>query len=656
METKQHVKASINLNLLHSTKQAVRITPATEDAHDEMVASIRAHGLLQPLVVRAEGNEFYVVAGSRRYAALLALANQGEIRQDEPINCNVLENGVDAAEASLAENVVRVAMNRADQVEAFARIAASGATPDDIAGRFGVTVRTVERRLRLAQLAPTILELFRAGEITEAVAQAYATTADHERQLAAYKWAGEQYWHPQPNHITAHLQKGMMRSDSPQARFVGMDAYNAAGGTSESTLFEDYSILGDSKLLRRLATEKFEGIVKSVEREWKWADPTIDEPTYNWRQGYTPLLPESEGEPTEEESKRVSELAELLDSYEGLEWEELDKEQQEKYDAAEQEIETIKAAVEARREWSAEQKAAAGVLLYLARDGSVARYEGQVREGDPVPGRDDAGTDNGAAAGSSGSSTTTGSGTTEDEKPKAKKGYSQGVQETVTELRNAVLRDAVRNAPDLAQDLLTFQLIVALKYGYDEDDDDNAVAFYPKTVPLSITKQIPARLEVPGASFAMTGYLGKPKLDLPWFDKTLAVGVLFELFRALPADEKAALTADVCAMLMYSLPGGEMGLYDPHTAVEAELQPDYAARLLAVDAEVWTDETMWARLRKDQILEECTPYLGENWLKEARQLKKAALAKDAATRMRAHPEWLPKGFHGPARPGSSDEE
>ena len=642
----------------------LRTTPAQANADAELRASILAHGLLEPLVVRQDaGGTWYVVAGHRRLRALKALAEAGQIPADRPIDCTILDEAVDTTEAALAENVVRVAMNRADQVTAFARLVDAGATVEEIAVRFGVTANMVERRLRLAHLEPTILDHYRHGRITEEIAQAFATTADRKRQIEAFEWADSQYYSVHPNNIIQRLQNGMARSDMGVARFVGMDAYSAAGGASEATLFEDYSVLSDVALLGRLADEKMQAIADSVPgaEGWKWADYTVDN-SINLMP-YTRLHADTISTATEAEDKRLSELADFMDSYDGADWEELDEEQQQRYRDAEAEVHRINAAIEGRNEWSAEQKAASGVLLHIKHDGSVGRFEGLVREGDPVPGRDDPpAADETAAAPAGGADSRFAGGSMgadaeakDAEQAEKKKGYSQGLRESITELRNAVLRDALCGAPDVARDLLTFNLLLGMKAGYDDDDRDYSHHFYPDP-PLSIRRETPQRLPVQGATGAMNAYLEPPKLDLPWFDKRLSVGELFERYRGLDSETKDRLTAQVVARLMYSRPGGDGTTYDCHAAIENELAPAYATELLSVCPQTcWSEETIWNRLRKDQIIDECRPRLGDEWAKEAGGMKKKALAEDAATRMREHPHWLPKGFQAADRPEREPE-
>ena len=143
----------------------VRKTGA-ETGIDELAASIAAHGLINPLTVRpAAKGKFAVIAGQRRLLALKHLAKGGHFAKDAPVSCHLAGEERDAAEISLAENVVRVAMHPADQFEAWQRLTQGGADTAEIAARFGVTEATVRKRLALARVAPSIFALYRAGEI-----------------------------------------------------------------------------------------------------------------------------------------------------------------------------------------------------------------------------------------------------------------------------------------------------------------------------------------------------------------------------------------------------------------------------------------------------------------------------------------------------------
>src|SRR4029077_3158681 len=107
---------NIPLNKLTAWEGNVRKTQSK--GIDELAASIAAHGLLQSLVVRKDGKKFAVVAGNRRLAALASLQKAGKIAAGFEVPCQVIENGADATEISLAENTVRENMHPADECDA----------------------------------------------------------------------------------------------------------------------------------------------------------------------------------------------------------------------------------------------------------------------------------------------------------------------------------------------------------------------------------------------------------------------------------------------------------------------------------------------------------------------------------------------------------
>ena len=96
-----------------------------------------------------------------------------------PVPCRIVAAGAHEAEISLAENVIRVAMHPADQVEAFASLSGAGATVSSIAARFGVAERTVEQRLRLGNAAPALLHAYRDDQLDLASLKAFSVTTDH---------------------------------------------------------------------------------------------------------------------------------------------------------------------------------------------------------------------------------------------------------------------------------------------------------------------------------------------------------------------------------------------------------------------------------------------------------------------------------------------
>uniref|UniRef100_UPI002FDABF5E ParB/RepB/Spo0J family partition protein n=1 Tax=Sphingorhabdus sp. TaxID=1902408 RepID=UPI002FDABF5E len=155
-----------------------------------ILPSIRARGIIMPLLVRPNGSDttFEIVAGSRRFLAAQAVANENGVA--EPLPCAIMEAGDDAAalEASLIENLARLAPDEVTQWESFTRLVKEGRTPDEISMTFGMPELTVKRILALGNLLPRIRQLYRAEEIdaTSVRHLTLATKAQQKTWLALY--------------------------------------------------------------------------------------------------------------------------------------------------------------------------------------------------------------------------------------------------------------------------------------------------------------------------------------------------------------------------------------------------------------------------------------------------------------------------------------
>ena len=242
-------------------------------ALDELAASIAAHGLLNPLTVQpgAKGR-FEVVAGQRRLLALRSLLKAGTWPKGQPVPCTVIEAGAAAGELSLAENVVRVAMHPVDQFAAWRDLAAGGATAEDIAVRFGVTAQTVKRRMALGRVSPRLLAIYRDGDLSLEALQAYTLTDDHARQEAVYDGLG--YSAGSPYSIRSALTESELPAGDRRVRLVGLDVYEAAGGTVRRDLFsEGGGYVQDVALLDRLVMGRLDEAAAEVSAEgWHWTE------------------------------------------------------------------------------------------------------------------------------------------------------------------------------------------------------------------------------------------------------------------------------------------------------------------------------------------------------------------------------------------------
>ena len=143
----------IPLTELKIAKTNVRHGVKKSDYKD-LIPSIKERGILQPLLVRANGEGYEIVAGRRRFLAACEVEKDGTAIEAVP--CAIMAKGDDAAavEASLIENIQRLPMDDMDQFEAFQRLLKEGRSIEDIANVFGVTELTVKRRLAIANLAP----------------------------------------------------------------------------------------------------------------------------------------------------------------------------------------------------------------------------------------------------------------------------------------------------------------------------------------------------------------------------------------------------------------------------------------------------------------------------------------------------------------------
>lgn len=148
-----------------------------------ILPSIRARGVLVPLIVRPTEDEdrFEIVAGKRRYHAALTVA--AESGEDEPLPCAIMAAGDDAAalEASLIENIARLDPDEVTLWETFTRLVREGRSPEDIAVTFGLTELQVKRTLALGNLLPRIRGLYRKGDIDAATVR-HLTLASKTRQ------------------------------------------------------------------------------------------------------------------------------------------------------------------------------------------------------------------------------------------------------------------------------------------------------------------------------------------------------------------------------------------------------------------------------------------------------------------------------------------
>lgn len=651
----QGVERDIPLNRLFLSAKNVRQlrNPETIPA---LAATIKAQGLLNRLCVipeqakgsRVKGETFGVVAGGRRYAALLYLLEQGQIAEDEPIKCKEFSPEQGTA-VSLTENTQQESMHPADQLEAFKKLVDEGKSAGEVAAAFGVSTTTVEKRLALARLAPMFIDLFRAGNIKQEQLQALALTTDHAQQIAAWESL------PSYDRSAYRIKKAITTQEVPAysnlVRFVGLDAYRAAGGTVREDMFADEGnglYLQDATLLASLVNARLESCAEQLRAEgWKWVEAR-HEFTAQDRARFFRLTCE-QATPTKVEKTAMDDMrdcmhriASRIDELEQLtEWDEdtddhgrLTDEQQAELDSLEDQHEQLgsylDAMTDALRVWTPEQKTIAGAVAAVGENGEMVISLGLVRSEDRKAA---------AAAGDSAAAMTNIEGG-----PKVRAEYSAALCQNMTAHRTAAVAASLSANPGVALAALLHTLIGRDRHAYVQS-------------PL-------------GVRFDSNAH--NVERNAAEFDSTKASEVLARadrLLDALPTDAGALFAhllamslADQCELLAryvgraYSVQSPDplrnwpFG-FDLAQGIEAALQVDMA--------DWWhpSIENFLGHVPKGKMMEAVTQCLGEKEAQPIASLKKADAIAMTASLLDGR-RWLPSTLrpYAPSLPDQAEDD
>jgi ParB/RepB/Spo0J family partition protein len=247
----------------------------------DLIHSIKACGLIQPLLVRKAGEQYEVIAGNRRFAALLAIGENPDV----PVIVRDDVEDVDALELSTMENVLRKPIHPVDEYESYASLIDQGRTPEQIAKLFAVKVAWVRQRLQLRCLAPSLRDLWRKGGLTAEQAEALTAADDHKTQEAVWaeacKGHGE-YWKG-PAQLRQKLSQFHYTADEPTIEFIGgVKAYEAAGGRTRKDLFVEEQQLIDVDVVQKLLDAKMEARRQELLAEG-WSFVIIEKEGHRWR-------------------------------------------------------------------------------------------------------------------------------------------------------------------------------------------------------------------------------------------------------------------------------------------------------------------------------------------------------------------------------------
>jgi ParB family chromosome partitioning protein len=444
---------------------------------EDLAEDIARRGLLQSLNVRpvhdAAGDEtgmFEIPAGGRRYRALEHLVKQKRLSKMAPIPCIVRDPSVEisAEEDSLAENVQRVALHPLDQFRAFKALCDQGAGEEEIAARFFVPPAVVKQRLRLASVSDRLLGIYAEDGMTLEQLMAFTVTTDQARQEQVWE-ALQQSYNKEPYLIRRQLTESTVRACDRRARFVSIEAYEAAGGVVLRDLFDDDGggWLQDVALLDRLATEKLTTEADKIAVEgWRWTEVAID-----FRYGHAHHLRRLDGVQIELTAEEQATFDTLTAEQGKLESEYQDADElPDEVDARLGEIETTLVAFENRPvHYEPTEIARAGAFISIDPDGRLAVERGYVRpEDEPAPAADEDSVEDGRRA-SDGTALTAqaaertvitigGEKPDEDADDDAIKPLPERLVGELTAHRTLALRDAVANNPHVAMTALLHKL------------------------------------------------------------------------------------------------------------------------------------------------------------------------------------------------------
>ncbi|ECA6672481.1 ParB/RepB/Spo0J family partition protein [Salmonella enterica subsp. enterica serovar Enteritidis] len=375
----QTAEVSVPLASLIKSPLNVRTVPYSAESVSELADSIKGVGLLQNLVVHAlPGDRHGVAAGGRRLAALNMLAERGIIPADWPVRVKVIPQEL-ATAASMTENGQRRDMHPAEQIAGFRAMAQEGKTPAQIGDLLGYSPRHVQRMLKLADLAPVILDALAEDRITTEHCQALALENDTARQVQVFEAACQSGWGGKPEVQTIRrlvTESEVAVKDNTKFRFVGADAFSP--DELRTDLFsDDEGGYVDCVALDAALLEKLQAVAEHLREAegWEWCAGRM-EPVGECREdaGTYRCLPEPEAVLTEAEEERLNELMTRYDALEN---------QCEESDLLEAEMKLMRCMAKVRA-WTPEMRAGSGVVVSW-RYGNVCVQRGvQLRSEDDV--------------------------------------------------------------------------------------------------------------------------------------------------------------------------------------------------------------------------------------------------------------------------------
>lgn len=532
------------------------------------------------------------------------------------MSCRLVdEKRASGIEVSLVENVVRSQLHPADQFEAFAQLQAQGLGAADIAARFGVSQRTVEQRLKLAAVSPRLIAEYKQDHLTLDQLTAFAVCDDHAAQ--EHVWFEAPLFDRSPQAIRRALTKAHVEGSDRRARFIGIEAYEQAGGTVTRDLFEqDAAYFADSQLLDRLVAEKLQSAAESIQKEgWSFIE-VQPELNYEALARFARVTPQ-QAKLSPKDSKRLNSLSERYDALVS----EIDDDASEADIAA---LDGMSAEIEQltrkRERWSKKSLNQAGAILSLTSAGTLQVTRGLVRR--------QAGQSNGR----------------EDPKEAPAKalepaaGYSEALLRDLSAHRTAALRETLAGQPEQALTAVVHALALRTLFGAGQAA---CVEIRPVSLDLAgLAEELGESAAVramAGRHARWTQEMPRPEEIWPWLNRQ-------------SLEVKLELLAYLVACAVNAVQQNRHG-----ETIDRLAQADLLAHAGGLDMTQWwrpTAASYFDRVSRDQILQAVSEQLTPQAAANIATLKKKALAA-GAEQLLSDTGWLPSPLRNEAANGAA---
>ena len=142
----------------------------------ELAASIKEHGIIQPLVLRKLGSKYEIIAGERRYKA----SQMAGLNTVPAVISNIDDNS--SAEVALVENIQRRNLTPIEEARSYKNLLDKGYTQEQLAQKMGISQSSVANKLRLLNLDESVQQALLEGKISERHARSLLILNDAEKE------------------------------------------------------------------------------------------------------------------------------------------------------------------------------------------------------------------------------------------------------------------------------------------------------------------------------------------------------------------------------------------------------------------------------------------------------------------------------------------